>query len=131
MKMVRNRVDVEGRPYVDLIGLRCDRCGKEARHNLDTTDASIAIAASAEVGEYVRIDIDFGTDLIRAELCQECSDDVLNSIRPNIQYFRGVGRRDPTRHYSRVHHFEVYDVVSGRTFEVRSMCDEDLSLHLS
>ncbi|MHA7835009.1 MAG: hypothetical protein ACX94A_11065 [Algiphilus sp.] len=128
MKIIRTRQTEEGFPVSDVIGLRCDNCGHEARHNLDATESQVCIAASMEVGDFKRIDIDFGSSLNRADLCARCFDVMMGCMRQHLDAFRYVASPDPTRRYHREHRFEVLSAESGRKYEIRSMFDEDLHL---
>lgn len=128
MKIIRTRQTEEGFPLSDVIGLRCDKCGHQALHNLDATQANVAIVASMEVGDFKRIDIDFGSSLNRADLCLSCFEEIIGGIRLHLEAFRRVAAPDPARRYHREHRFEVLSSESGRKYEIRSMFDEDLHL---
>lgn len=133
MKIIRETETPEGIPHTRLVGLRCDSCGVEARHQLDpeSYDPDRAIAASMSVGRFGRIDIDSGGRITRADLCGGCLGRVVRDMRDHLDCLRVVAEPDPASNYHRRYRYTMLrDGEPMTPFKVESIMDEDLHLTL-
>lgn len=133
MKIIRQAETPDGKPYTYFVGLRCDICGVEARHQLDLEhyDSKEAIAASMAIGYFARVDLDTRARLSRLDICGGCSHKVLRDLRDYLNHFRTVAEADPASNYHRRYRYTMLEDGQPMTpFKVESIMDEDLHITL-
>jgi len=107
----------------EIVGKRCDRCGRCVRLQVDSLSGRSAVSLGAELSRFLSIDLEYGNKLHRADLCESCSSALLDRIRKFLPAFREIAADDPTSGV-RTFSYRVLDATTNHPFRVVSLFDE-------
>jgi len=106
-----------------IVGRRCDRCGRCVRLQAEVPGGRSAVSLGAELSRFVSVDLDHGDKLHRADLCEPCSSKLLERIREFLPAFREIATDDPASGI-RTFSYRMIDMKTNRAFRVSSLFDE-------